>query len=159
MSDDEEAAPARQSHVGADGRYNLLCQGIARARIVEEMTPTADGYRMAYLESIKREPAMELDLEAVRLRIEMHLRDPALQSLAHIEKARNLVNQELPTTALVDLAALLLCRHVEDRYAVLSEPDALARAHWFDRYLSEIRWCLRRVENQAAASPDGLPLN
>ena len=147
-------------HPLPDGRYNLLCQGLGRARIVEELPPTDDGYRRAYLEKVGHGTTMEIDLEIVRRHIEKQLRDPDMQSLAHVEKTHNLLNQEIPTCALVDLAAMLLCHNVEDRYAVLSEGDAAARAAWFDSYLSEIGQCLRMAKKQGVAvSPNGLYLN
>lgn len=143
-----------------NGRYNIMLQGIARAQIVEERSPHPAGYRTCLLERLEVRDVPELDMETVREQIEKYLNDPLLASLAHVEQVRNLLNQEIPTCALVDFAATMLCHNVEDRYAVLAEPHALSRARWFLRFLREIVFCLRIADQQGAGvSPSGLPLN
>jgi len=48
-----------------DGKYNFLLQGVARCRIVEELTRD-EPYRIARLETIVETPALEIDLDECR---------------------------------------------------------------------------------------------
>ena len=147
-------------HQLPDGRYNMLMQGVARARIIEELSPSTQGYRMAYLESIEDSDVMEIDLEEQRQAIEKHLTSPAMNSLANIDKITNLLNQELPTAALVDMAASVLCHNAEDRYNALAQCHSLERARWFADYLAEIHACLKIADKLGSAqTTDGLSLN
>lgn len=143
-----------------DGRYNLLLNGSTRARIIEECALTETGYRTAYLEPIERKPVMEIDLEEARNAIYQRLQHPAMQSLAHMEQVANFLNQEMPTPALVDLAASVLCHHVEDRYAALSQPCPVRRVEWFRDYLDEVCRCMQIVQKMSGpGTRDGLSLN
>src|SRR5688572_9294916 len=52
-----------------DGKYNFLLQGFARARIVRELSADKS-YRIAELTRIEQVPAMEIDLEYHRHRLQ-----------------------------------------------------------------------------------------
>lgn len=143
-----------------DGRYNLLLNGADRARVVEELNVNDEGYRTAYLEPIEQNDATEIDLETYRSPIEQLLSDPAMQSLFNMARVQNLLNQELATSVLVDLAASVICQNVDDRYTVLAEPCPVQRAAWFCNYLKEVRQCMQIVDKTGNASTqDGLTLN
>lgn len=143
-----------------DGRFNLLLNGAVRARIIEECALTETGYRSAYLEPIEHADVLEIDLEEARNAISQRLMHPAMQSLVHMERVTNLLNQELPTTVFVDLAVSVLCHHVEDRYAALAEPCPIQRVTWFRNYLDEVCRCMKIVAKTGNGhNADGLPMN
>lgn len=124
-----------------DGRYNILLHGIARARIVEEIEH--EPYRIAQLEPLEHGAAMEVDLDDARRRIERLLNDSLLQDLATVNTVNNWLSDEIPTTAMIDVAILTLCSDSAARYAMLAEPDADTRAAWLENHLGETRETLR----------------
>jgi len=141
-----------------DGRYNILLQGICRARINEEIEH--DPYRLAMLEPVEAVNTMEIDLDEHRERIEQMLEDEHLKRLAAVGAIKNWLNREIPTSVMVDLAVLTICRDVESRYYMLSEPDALERARWLEQYLMETRQTLKLAARQGSGvSEEGWPIN
>ncbi len=144
----------------SDGRFNILLHGVCRASILEEVERGDGGYRMAVLEPLEREGAMEIDLVEQREELESMLADPYLQQLTSVRAISNWMNDEVPTDALVDLATLAVCHAVEGRYGVLSEPEVVERAHWLLRYLKGTRRTLKIAEGLGpAVSEEGWPLN
>jgi Lon protease-like protein len=144
-----------------DGRYNVLLQGRARARIVEELPVNEDGYRTAMLEPIEPDPAMEIDLTTHRKRLIELIRDPRMSQLAAMGQVRQWLTGDLPTMALVDAMALVLCREASERYAMLAEPDAHARAERVIATLRETRDVLAAAEPMyaSAKTEEGFFLN
>jgi Lon protease-like protein len=141
-----------------DGRYNILLQGLCRARITQEIDSLS--YRTAILEPFESDPAMEIDLEPCREQIESLFDDPLLQQWAQIAAVRNLLSREIPTAAMLDLAAMALCRGAKDRYELLAEPCPCKRAEWLRRMLVRTRQTLDRARLQGAClSEDGVALN
>lgn len=142
----------------ADGRYNLLLQGLCRARIAREVR--SDPYRQAMLRPMESGQSMDIDLSDQRERIESLLNDPLLKELASVSAIHNWLSGEIPTAALVDLSIMTVCPEVEDRYAMLAEPDAQARARWLERYLRQTRRTLETAERfKPVEQPDGSSLN
>lgn len=141
-----------------DGRYNILLQGICRARILREVE--AEDYRQVMLEPVDAETVMEIDLQDQRQRLESLLADPMLSGLVAVSTVRNWLSDELPTVALIDLAVLAICQNAEDRYAVLAETDPLARANWLLRHLQQTSDLLGLAERLGpAVDDDGIALN
>ena len=141
-----------------DGRYNILLHGICRARILHEVD--ADDYRLAMLDPVDTETVMEIDLQDQRHRLEALLADVGLSQLVAVSTVRTWLSDELPTVALVDLAALAICQNAEDRYAMLAEPDALVRADWLLKHLQQTSDLLALADRMGPATDDdGLPLN
>ncbi len=141
-----------------DGRYNILLQGICRAKIVREVEP--QGYRMALLEPTEDEPPMEIDLDEQRRRIEALLNRPRLKRLAMVAAVHQWLTREVPTTAMIDLIILTLCQDPEQRYAMLEEADVERRAAWLEEYLQDTDKLLARAERfEPAMTDDGIPLN
>jgi len=125
-----------------DGRYNILLQGVCRAKIVREIHDGETGYRRAELEPIEIETPMEIDLDERREHLERWLNRPRLQQLAAIQ------------------AVLTLCHDVERRYAMLAEADPDQRAAWLEHHLAETERLLETAENLGpAVTDDGTPLN
>ncbi|MEX0885701.1 MAG: LON peptidase substrate-binding domain-containing protein [Phycisphaeraceae bacterium] len=141
-----------------DGRYNMLLQGICRARVVDELEH--DAYRVAMLEPTEYTEPMEIDLSDARQHLEELLHDELLKQLAAVHAINNWLNDEVPTAAVIDLAVLTLCHGVEERYAMLAEPDPEKRAAWLEHHLQGTRRTLRMAQRlEPAVDENGLPLN
>ena len=145
-------------HQLPDGRYNLLLQGVCRAKVEEEWLEGP--YRIGQLEPIEAEPPMEIDLEEPRKRLERLLGDASLTQLASINSIRNWLSAEIPTPTLVDLAILSVTQDREDRYAMLAEADVVARATWLEHHLQQMRHTCQIAERIGASkTDDGMNLN
>jgi len=141
------------------GRYNLLLQGVCRARICREVNQQP--YRAALLEPTERPPMpLELDLADHRHRIESLLNDALLRELMSVSAIHNCLSAEIPTAALVDMAAMTVWGNVDKRYAMLAEPDPLVRAVWLEQWLRDTRQTLAAAERfRGEAVSGGLCLN
>jgi Lon protease-like protein len=120
-----------------DGRCNILLQGLMRAKIVDEDVNRA--YRLGYLDALEPEPAMEIDLDDERRRLEALLSDPVFAGLTPVAAINNLLNGDLPTTALIDLIGMTCCQEVDAKYDLLAEPDAVHRAQMIRQHLNRLR--------------------
>ena len=141
-----------------DGKYNILLQGLCRARIVTELPP--DSYRRALLEPLEPKPAMEIDLSVERKRIEGLLADPLLRELCSVSAIHNWLSDEIPTAVLVDLAIMTVTQDLEGRYRMLAEPSAAKRSRWLEAQMWDLRRTLTLAQRQGTAlSDDGLGLN
>ena len=142
-----------------DGRYNLMLQGVCRARIIEELD-TGTPYRQAVLRPTETKGPMEIDLDETRRRIESLMRDPHLQQLASISAIRNHLSDEVSTAALLDLVIATTCDNVEQRYAMLAESRVQDRANWVERLLKQTRRTLATAARfQPQECEDGVSLN
>lgn len=141
-----------------DGRYNLLLQGVCRARIREELSH--EPYRVALFEPAEVRPVMEIDLEDQRRRLEGLLDDPLLGRLAAVNAIKNWMTREVPTNVLIDLSILALAGTSGDRYEMLAQPSAAQRAQWLEHHLEGTRRTLR-IANRIGPSrtDDGMNLN
>lgn len=141
-----------------DGRYTILLQGICRARVRRELEH--DPYRVALLEPTEAEPAMEIDLEDRREHIECLLDDPLMEQLASVKAIRNWMSREIPTPVLIDLSILALVHDTGDRYRMLVETDADARAAFLEHFLETTRKTLRIASRFGSGkSEEGWNLN
>jgi Lon protease-like protein len=142
----------------SDGRYNLLLQGLARAKVTRELTH--DPYRLAMLAPIEPAAPMEIDLTEPRRQIERLLADPMLRQLECISAIQHWLSHEIPTAVLIDLAIMTCSSSSEHRYAMLAEADAAARGAWVVNLLRERRESLiAAAHEQPPVSEDGLGLN
>jgi Lon protease-like protein len=149
-----------------DGCYNLLVQGVCRARILRE-TPAEPGrlYRTAYLEPVGVGlPTVDdaHDAEAVRLaddhnptldaarsRIRELLDESPLSEMKHAGAVLEYVrNDELPTSAVMELVSFTLITDPALRYALLAEPHAESRAGIILAELQHLTELLRRAPRQ-----------
>ncbi|MEM6551401.1 MAG: LON peptidase substrate-binding domain-containing protein [Planctomycetota bacterium] len=143
-----------------DGRYNLILQGLARARIREELEVHDDGYRLALLEPTEPRTDEPVDDQPLRQQLEELLADEQLRSLAAVNSVDDWLTDEIPTTAAVDLTAAVFCRDNEQRYALLAEPDPIKRTRFIIQLLRQTRETLVRAKNQGLPTDDdGHPLN
>ena len=144
-----------------DGRYNLLLQGVCRARIEREQ-PEAAGraYREAMLQPTEPERPLEIDLQRGREQVESLLTDPALEQLASVGAIRRWLNRDVPTAAMIDLAILTLSSSGEQRYQMLAEHDAESRLGWLESHLKAMRRTVHTADRYGHAKDErGYPLN
>lgn len=142
-----------------DGRYNMLLQGVARARVEEELDLHEDGYRRAMLRPTEQS-VMEIDLESQREHLEALLNDKYLQQLGSIQNVGNWLSPDLPTPTVVDLAWHAASRDDEQRYDVLAEPDVFKRSEKLEHYLSQTRRTLAIADQMGPSqSETGLSMN
>lgn len=143
-----------------DGRYNLLLQGLCRARIVEELPLADGGYREAFLEPTESSDVMEIDLSEQRQRIKALLDDELMLQLTPVAALHNWLEEDIPTATMLDLAVMAMCPGLEERYAMLAEPRADRRAAWLEQQLRRTHRTLALAAAQGEATDDeGLPLN
>jgi Lon protease-like protein len=136
-----------------DGNYDLLVQGICRARIDREVDH--ESYRKAIVRPTEPNPPMEIDLGDMRKRVERLLDCDTLKHLAAASAIRNYMSDELPTAALIDLAALTCSGNDEERYAALAECDTERRGRWLEKMLAGIRDTLRKADRIHPPAVDG----
>lgn len=135
----------------ADGRYNLLVQGVCRARIVEEFMPDEETlYRRVVLEpvGVGSHDAQEEPLEEVRSRLAAKLAEgPLARMKAAGDVLERLENDEIPTPPLMELVTFMMLSEPELRYRLLAEGNALLRAKTIEHELG----CLERLIDRAMA--------
>lgn len=113
-----------------DGRYNLVLRGVCRAKVVNEVSP-AEGrlYREAMLEPMGLSQDETPFLTRLRAAIETRLDRGTLQRLSQADTLLEFVrDDDIPTTALLELISFTLVEDKEKRYRLLEEGDADARA-------------------------------
>ena len=161
-----------------DGRYNLLVQGVCRARIIHEL-PMEEGrlYRLAMLEPVGLDPTtmvvseIEADesdeddeeetdlglppppepegLSEVRSKICEMLADGPLTQLVAAEPVLEFVrNEEVPTAPLLELVSFMLITDQGLRYKLLAEPSIQTRAGLIMRHLEVRSKLIRRAKDQ-----------
>lgn len=139
-----------------DGRFNILLQGICRARIVEEQPPAADRlYRTATLEPVGLESPPPAPLTAVRNQIERLLGGQGLGSMAGAKPAMEwIADEDLSDQLVLELMTLTMIAEPKLRYALLAEPDAITRA---SMVLAELRHLDRMITVARRQRPDRWP--
>lgn len=135
-----------------DGRYNLVIQGVCRAKILSHL-PAEEGrlYRLAMLEPAIDDKAGEQELEDIRTWVTEMLEDGPLRHLAAAESVLAYVrNEEVPSVAVMELLGFALTTDPEHRYRLLAEPKASARAELLKADLGALGSLLQRAAAQRA---------
>lgn len=145
----------------ADGTYLIILQGVCRARIAEELT--ADGeklYRRGYLEPIGL-GADDSDAEHLRDAFAEALEAEPLCELRNAAAlAEHLRDENLPTSAVLELVTMALIDDSETRYRLLATGEPGERARIVSRELKEIARLLRLARPQTlVAAPKGCSWN
>jgi hypothetical protein len=144
-----------------DGRFNVLVQGICRARILEEIP--ADGeklYREAMLEPVgidTGEDAEETEhrLTPLRAHVQASLAEGPLHHLRSADRMLELTqNTHVATTMLMELLAASVVDDPAVRYRLLEEGDPEARATILTEELGRLERLIQRAERQI---PPDLP--
>jgi uncharacterized protein len=133
-----------------DGRYNIIVQGICRGRVVRHTRAHDDIlYRTALLEPIGVPTEHDEPLYGVRERFRELLSDgPLVQLRAGGWVLERLNNEEIPTTALLELVSFTLMSDPEVKYRLLEEPDAGLRAEIVEGELLDMQRLIRRAQTQ-----------
>lgn len=151
-----------------DGRYNIVLQGICRARIEEEITgaESQTPYRVARLTPVglgESDESMELSRDRIRdlldtaqLRQFVDLRGEPIADtlLSYAERP------DVPTSAIVDLVGHLIIREPNVKYGLLAEGDAEHRADIVEHELRHLRTLIAKASLQVdPQAPKGVSWN
>ena len=139
-----------------DGRFNILLQGVCRARIVEEQPP-ADGrlYRTARLEPVGLDSPTPEQLPRLRSELERLLNANGLGSMAGAKPALEwVVDDDLSDQLVLELMTLTMIAEPKLRYALLAEPDVATRA---SMVLAELRHLDRMISVARLQRPERWP--
>ncbi len=147
-----------------DGRYNILLQGVCRARIGEERPPDDDRqYRCARLDPVEEQSETLIDegLERLRDWIERMMTHGALRRVAIAEQVVEYVrNEDVPTPVLMELVSFAMITEPGARYGLLAEGDVLQRGRLLRDGLERLVWLIRQAEDQRPeAWPKGMSWN
>jgi Lon protease-like protein len=169
-----------------DGRYNILIQGVCRARVLYEL-PMEEGrlYRMAMLEPVgldltatiitgdeedEEEETPDLGLppppepeplvEVRRKLCEMLEEGPLTQLVAAEPVLEFVRNEEVPTAPLLELVSFMLITDQGLRYRLLAEPNIQTRANMIMGELQHLSKLIRRAGDQRPQDwPKGMSWN
>lgn len=139
-----------------DGLYNIVLQGVCRARIVRELAPEEGRlYRLAMLEPVGLKPGDTGRLAGVRGEVAEMLSEGPLEHLANAEVLlRHLGNEEIPTPVLLEVLAFTLINNDETRYRLLAEPDPVVRG---EVVRDELRDLGKLIDRALKQKPDEWP--
>jgi uncharacterized protein len=144
------------------GRYNVLIQGVCRARIVKEISPTQGRlYREALLEPMETEPIEDDTLLDVRQTMEMLIEAEEFDHLASIETLRTYLNDEdIPISALLDVVGVALLNDSNRKYQLLCNADLRERGEYIVGEMQSIGRLIRSASKQDPSTwPKGLSWN
>lgn len=148
-----------------DGRFNLLVQGVCRARIVEELPPEEDVlYRRVLLDPVGQadeESLMDASLEGVRLWVTEALASGPLSRLTVADQVLQYAEDEdVPTTAVLELVSFALLTEPRIRYRLLAEGEVHERAHIVQTALLDLEHLIRlAIAQHPERWPKGLSWN
>jgi hypothetical protein len=150
-----------------DGRFNLLVQGVCRAKILEEIRPDDETlYRRAVLEPVgvlSSDEARKAEdrLTPLRAHVRASLAEGPLRHLTHAEGILNFSRQHhVPTTVLMELLTVSLVEDAGTRYRLLEEPDPAVRAGILSDELRHFERLIQQAEPQVdEQAPKGCSWN
>ncbi|MFZ4575555.1 MAG: LON peptidase substrate-binding domain-containing protein [Phycisphaerales bacterium] len=152
-----------------DSRYNILLQGVCRARLLEESAPeTGRLYRQATLEPVgvsalgESQPDMlDADLKQVRGRLHDLFGEGELSRLNASEQLLHFIaNDDIPTHAVLEIVSFTLVQCPRLRYALLAEGSLARRAGLVLAELEHLGGLIRRARGQNPEQwPKGLSWN
>lgn len=139
-----------------DGRFNILLQGVCRARIIREMPASEDHlYRTALLEPTGIEIAETESLGDARATIGELLSEGPLTKMNAAEPILEwLNNDDIPSGALLELVSFAIITEPRVRYQLLAESDAQTRA---DLIINELRHLSGLIERAESQHPEDWP--
>ena len=130
----------------SDGRYNLVLQGLSRARIVEEFQ-TDRLYRMANVVLLEDEPADAADEPRLRRQLSERVLPFFGAHPAALEQLTQLVDSPIPLGGLCDVFSFALPLDVEQKQELLDEM----------RVAERVRLLLRRLEGRSPTPGRSFP--
>ena len=111
----------------ADGKYNFLLQGEARARVLAERQGGVKPYRVAELERLEEKPVPELELIDARRRLRRIFQHSTLAPTPAGRQFLGLLEGPLPTATVADLLAFTYLEDAPLKQSLLAEADVAAR--------------------------------
>ena len=113
----------------ADGKYNMLLQGIGRATIEREIDDSDSLYRTADLLPLVESNVMEIDLSEQRTKLQ-GIFDTRLRNAGGLAKQfRQMLSSPLPTADIADLIAFNVLENVPLKQSLLAETDVIKRVN------------------------------
>jgi Lon protease-like protein len=149
---------------GSAGTYDIILQGVCRARIAMEQPSDANRlYRTALLEPLGQPEVDDRVLVEHRGKLASMLSSKPLSDLRSAEGfAEYLRGTDVPANVIIELLAYTYVplEDVQRRYAFLAAPDPLDRARMIEDTLDGIATLLRRVAPQRTSdAPKGCNWN
>lgn len=146
-----------------DGRYNLIVQGVCRARIVKELA-AAEGrlYRLATLAPVGLESTADEDeLVEIRDLLEELLEDGPLTRMVAAGPVLQFIRDEkVPVPAMLELVSFSLLSGPELMYRLLAEGDLATRARLILDDLSNLESLIKKAAAQKREDvPKGVSFN
>jgi Lon protease-like protein len=122
-----------------DGKYNLLLQGIGRAKISQEVDDPDRLYRAANLDPLIESPVLEIDLTHQRQKLST-LFETRLHTLGGLSRQfRQMLTSPMPTADIADLAAFNLLDNIPLKQSLLADPDIVQRVNRLITALDQIQ--------------------
>lgn len=144
------------------GRYNILLQGVCRARILDVDEPDSDRlYHQVRLRPIGVEQVPEDSIAYARTTLRAMLRGPQLRRMSNARTVIDWIQRsEIPTAAVMEIASFALVFDEEMRYRLLSEPSLEVRVRLLREELARLACLVRRGDRQSWRDwPKGMSWN
>jgi Lon protease-like protein len=153
-----------------DDRYNIVLQGVCRARVREEAKPSVDRlYRQALLEPVgiaSNDPAadailVEEQLQDHRRQLRELFTEGDLSRLVAAEQlGQYLTNPDIPTHAVLEIISFTLIQDADLRYELLAQGSPHERASLVLGELRHLSRLIRKARGQQSELwPKGLSWN
>jgi Lon protease-like protein len=140
-----------------DGKYNLLLQGIGRAKIAREIPNTKVLYRTADLDPLVESQVLEIDLCDQRQKLGELFEARLRQAPGLFRQFRQMLTSPLPTADVADLVAFNLFEDVRLKQLLLEETEIVKRVDRVIAELSNLEFA--ESSNAAVARVDNPSLN
>lgn len=137
-------------------RFNILVQGLCRARVVRELPPDESRlYRAAIVEPSDLDLGADQKLFGVRERLIELLSDGPLTKLQNAPRlVERINNEDISTSIILELVSSALPTDREVRYLLLDEPNVETRADLVERELLSLQ---RLIGLASAQHPERWP--
>ena len=125
-----------------DGRYNILLQGLCRARVRQER-PEGQ-YRRAMLQAmLSREPPEKTQRQALRQKLRQAIASPPFARISVARKLQDLMAMDLTLGEVADLVAYAMVQEIQVKQDLLEQLDVAQRV---EQLLTEIQTLGRIVD-------------
>ncbi|HEY1686074.1 MAG TPA: LON peptidase substrate-binding domain-containing protein [Tepidisphaeraceae bacterium] len=129
-----------------DGKYNLLLQGMQRAKIEKEVTGKT--YRQARIKLLESAVVSEIDLSCERWRLQELFLQGELGTMG--KHYKDLLGSGLKTAEIADLLAFNLLECTQTKQSLLAETDVVVRVRRIVDLLQSIIPMIRQSARQSA---------
>lgn len=152
---------AHCEEVGSEN-YQIMIQGVCRARIREEVLPDGDRlYREVYLEPIETGEPSDEELFMLRDEVLTRLSEEPLAELKSVQQVeKEIRSRDIPTSALLEVVTLSVLNDKALQYRLLSEGDVFRRGEIVEHELSRLGQVLTIARRQIdPEAPKGVTWN